>query len=96
MKRQQYTREFKLEAVRLLDEGNRPAAQIARELGIPRNKLYRWKEELEQRGQAAFPGTGRARAASTELDKLKEENARLREDLEILKKAAKLFARESS
>lgn len=41
--RQAFTREFKLEAVRILEEGNKPAAEIARELGIRRNQLYKWK-----------------------------------------------------
>ena len=43
-KRSQFTREFKQEAVRLLEEGNKPAAELARELGIRRNQLYKWKE----------------------------------------------------
>ena len=95
MKRRVFTREFKVEAVRLLDEGLKPPAQIARELDIPRNKLHKWKEELRENAQAAFPGRGRGRANRTELEKLKVENARLREEVEILKKAAKFFARES-
>lgn len=43
-KRQSFTKEFKLEAVRLLECGDKPAAAIARELGIARNKLYKWQE----------------------------------------------------
>ncbi len=43
-KRKPFTREFKLEAVRLLEEGKKPAAELARELGIRRNQLYKWKE----------------------------------------------------
>lgn len=41
--RQSFSREFKLEAVRLMDEGKKPAADIARELGIRRNQLYKEK-----------------------------------------------------
>ena len=44
-----YTREFKQEAVRLMDASDRPAAEIARELGVRRNRLYKWKEQLEHR-----------------------------------------------
>jgi len=40
-KRQTFSREFKLEAVRLLERGDKPATQIAREIGIPRNRLYK-------------------------------------------------------
>ena len=47
-KRNQFTREFKLEAVRLLEEGDKPPADLARELGIRRNQLYKWKEAIDQ------------------------------------------------
>ena len=93
MKRRVFTREFKVEAVRLLDEGLKPPAQIARELDIPRNRLHKWKEQLRANAENPFPGKGRR--AGSEVEKLRRENARLREDVEILKKAAKFFARES-
>ena len=44
-KRKRYTKEFKLEAVRLLEKGNQPPADIARELGVQRNQLYKWQEQ---------------------------------------------------
>ncbi len=50
-KRQTFTREFKLEAVRLLERGDRPAAELARELGIKRNQLYKWQEQLSAKGE---------------------------------------------
>jgi transposase len=90
--RQKYSREFKLEAVRLLEAGQKPAADLARELGVPRNKLYRWQKEIAKQGVEAFPGVGRRSAA--ELDQLRRENTRLKEENEILKKAATYFARE--
>ena len=46
--RQAFSREFKLEAVRLLEEGKKPAAELARELGIRRNQLYKWKEATDK------------------------------------------------
>lgn len=92
VERQRYSREFKLEAVRLLEAGQKPAADLARELGVARNKLYRWQKEITQRGPEAFPGTGRRSAK--EMDELRRENARLKEENEILKKAATYFARE--
>jgi transposase-like protein len=96
-KRRSFTREFKLEAVRLLEAGEKSAAQLARELDLPRNRLYKWQEQLQGQGaQGAFPGRGRRRGAAGELAKLERENARLREENEILKKAARYFARESS
>ena len=57
-KRKRFTKEFKLEAVRLLNKGDRPAAELARELGINRNQLYTWQDEVAGRGEAAFPGQG--------------------------------------
>ena len=50
-----YTREFKVEAVRLMDKSGRPPADIAMELGIRRNQLYKWKEQLNTKGDEAFP-----------------------------------------
>src|SRR3989442_1101722 len=45
--RQRFTKEFKLEAVRLLKQSGRPAAELARELGVPRNRLYKWAAQLD-------------------------------------------------
>lgn len=96
-KRTIHSREFKLEAVRLLEKGDKKAADLARELGIPRNKLYKWRDQLQgKNAEAAFPGPGRPSGASAELTRLKRENERLREENDILKKAARYFARESS
>ena len=91
-----YTRDFKLEAIRLMDESDRPAAEIARELGVRRNQLYKWKEQLADKGETAFPGQrGRPRKENQrELTTLKQENKRLKEENEILKKAAVYFAKE--
>ena len=91
-----YTREFKQEAVRLMEESGRPAAEIALELGIRRNQLYKWKEQLQDKGEQAFVGTrGRPKKENqSELTTLRHENERLKEELEIIKKAAAYFARD--
>jgi transposase len=94
-KRQPFTKEFKLEAVRLWKSSGRPAAAVARELGLRRNHLYKWQMELETHGEAAFPGKGGRAPSTDELARLRRENARLREERDILKKAARYFARES-
>ncbi len=87
--------EFKKEAVRLLETSNRPATEIALELGIRRNQLYKWKEQLDNKGEQAFQGRGRPRKENqAELTTLKQENRKLKEEVEILKKAAAYFARE--
>ena len=93
--RKHFTREFKREAVRLLEQGQRPAAEIARELGIPRNRLYKWQAQLAKEGAVAFPGSGRRAGPAEELARLKRELERVTEERDILKKAAAYFARES-
>jgi transposase len=96
-RRQAFSREFKLEAIRLLEEGKKPAADIARELGIRRNQLYKWKEQRDQQGATVFPGQGRRSnkgSDSGEIARLRSELAKVKEENEILKKAAAFFARE--
>jgi transposase len=58
-----YSREFKIEAVRLAAMSDGSAAAIARELGINPNLLYRWRQELAVEGQEAFPGQGNLKAS---------------------------------
>lgn len=95
VKRQRFTAEFKREAVRLLDAGERPASEVAIDLGIRRNQLYRWKTELVRSGEVSFPGSGRKPAdQDSELLQLKRELARVTEERDILKKAAAYFAKE--
>jgi transposase len=94
--RKRFTPEFKREAVQLLEGGSRPAAAIARELGIARNQLYKWQTELRARGHAAFPGPGARKERTTEIARVKRELARVTEERDILKKAARYFAKESS
>lgn len=92
VQRQRFTPEFKREAIRQMRESGKPAAVVARELGIPRNRLYKWAADAQKLGAAAFSGSGRR--PDDELAKLKRDNERLREENEILKKAAVYFARE--
>lgn len=92
--RKTFTPEFKREAVQLLESGSRPASQIARELGIKRNQLYKWQTELKARGATAFPGSGMRKKRSDEVSRLKHELARVTEERDILKKAAAYFAKE--
>ncbi|MDP9353276.1 MAG: transposase [Chloroflexota bacterium] len=95
-KRKQYTREYKLEALRLLEESGRSKAQIARELGIHESMLKRWKTQLEERPRAeAFPGNGRLSAAEEEVRRLRRENEQLKQERDFLRKIAAYFVRES-
>ena len=92
--RKRFSQEFKLEAVRLLKAGQRPVAELARELGVPRNRLYKWGAQVSQKGGAAFPGSGRGRGAGGELARVQQELARVTEERDILRKAAAYFAKE--
>ena len=92
--RRQFTDAFKSEAVRLTRESGRPVAQVARELGISDNVLYRWRSEQQQ-----VESQGRTRqsvrAGQEELTRLKRENETLRKERDFLRRAAAFFARES-
>ena len=90
-----YTKEFKLEAIRLMNESDRPASMIAMELGIRRNQLYKWKEQMTKTGDVASARKGRPKKEDqSEVTRLKLELKRLKEENEILKKAAVFFAKE--
>ena len=93
VKRRRYTEEFKREAVRLVRESAHPVAQVARDLGIPDNVLYRW---TAQHRQAEAHGTTRAaqRTEAEELTRVKRELARVTQERDFLKRTAAFFAKE--
>jgi transposase len=94
-RRVHHSREFKLAAVRLLELGEKSASELALELGIRRNQLYKWKEQLGSKGEKAFRGPGRKPASEeSEVARLKRELEKVTEERDILKKAAAYFARE--
>jgi transposase len=94
-KRQRFSKEFKLEAVRLLDSGKKSAVELALELGVRRNQLYKWKEQLSAKKEAAFRGPGRKPACEeSEVSRLKRELEKVTEERDILKKAVAYFARD--
>ena len=89
-----YTKEFKLEALRLMEQSDRPASAIAMELGIRRNQLYKWKEQMEKKGDVATAKKGRPKKEDqSELAAVKLELKRVKEENEIQKKAAVFFAK---
>ena len=90
-----YTKEFKLEALRLMEESDRPASEVAMSLGIRRNQLYKWKEQMTKKGEVPSAKKGRPKKENqTELTSVKQELKRVKEENEILKKAAIFFAKE--
>ena len=91
--RKHYSREFKLEAVRLANESGKPVTEVARELDISVHHLYRWRNEASKQGDTVFPGHGKTNSQD-ELTMLRRENARLREERDILKKSLIFFAKD--
>ena len=95
MERRKFSREFKLEAVRLVKDRGVAVAQAARDLDVHENVLRRWVRELSTDPQHAFPGPGQMKPEQQEIDRLRKEVAKLRAERDILKKAAAFFAREA-
>jgi transposase len=95
-KRRKYSRQFKMEAVRLVTQQGYGLAQAAESLGVSANSLRVWKKALEREGDNAFPGNGKLSPADEEMRRLHEENRRLRMERDILKKATAFFASDRS
>ena len=91
-KRKTYNREFKLEAVRLITQKGYSIAEASRNLGVEYSVLRRWKKQLADDPQNAFPGKGQLKAADQELRALQRELQRVKEERDILKKALAYFA----
>ena len=92
MARRTYTREFKLQAVRMLTDQGLSVAEVARRLGVGENCLRHWRAAAREQGEAAFPGQGQLSPQEDELRRLRAEVQRLRAERDLLKKAAAYFA----
>ncbi len=91
-----YTREFKLEALRLLKRSGKTKTELERELGLYQGQLHLWEKAFNKEGgnlQQAFPGTGHQSDAEAELSRLRRENEILRQERDILKKAVAIFSK---
>ena len=93
--RKRYTKEFKLEAIRLAESSNKPMAQIEQELGITNGLLGKWREKYKDEGPEAFPWKGNLNPTDERIRDLERENVRLRQEREILKKVLGIFSREN-
>lgn len=89
--RKSYTEEFKREAVRLMESSDKPVTQLARDLGINDNNLYRWRELYGRQAQTSTNGS--VVEMEVELKRLRRENEVLRQEREILKKAMSIVSR---
>ena len=95
MQRRKFSREFKIEAVRLVRERGVSVAQGARDLDIHENVLRKWVKEFAADPVQAFPGHGQMKPEHLEIERLRREVVKLRAERDILKKAAAFFAREA-
>ena len=91
-KRRKYTREFKLEAVRLWQTTEKSAREAEDDLGIARGLLYRWKSQLTAKSEDAFNGQGRMSAPDEEIRRLNRELEIVKQERDILKKAVAIFS----
>ena len=94
MQRRKFSREFKVEAVRLIKERGVSVAQASRDLDVHENVLRKWSRELTTDPGQAFPGNGQMKPEQLEIARLRREVAKLKAERDILKKAAAYFARE--
>jgi transposase len=89
----QYNAEFKMEAVRRIERTRETVSKVAADLGVNENTLHGWIKRYREKPMAPFPGSGRLSPEDEHLRKIERENRDLREENEILKKAAAYFAK---
>jgi len=94
MGRRVFSREFKVEAVRLVVERGVRYGQAAKDLGIHENLLRKWAKDLRLDPGQAFPGRGRMKPDDAEVARLRRELAKTKTERDILKKAIAYFAKE--
>ncbi len=95
MQRRKFSREYKLEAVKLVTERGGSVAQAARDLDVHENVLRKWVKEYGADPTQAFPGHGQMKPEQLEIERLRREVAKLKAERDILKKAATYFAKET-
>ena len=90
--RRQFSREYKLESVRLSYQRD-SIRDLAAELGIRPELIYRWRSEFDATGEKSFPGNGNGLENEDEITQLKRELADIRMERDILKKALAIFSK---
>jgi transposase len=89
-----YDKEFKMEAIRLASEPGNTASKIEKDLGIGQGVICRWKRQVRDEGEQAFPGKGHLKSEDEMVRKLKQDNERLSRERDILKKALAIFSKD--
>jgi transposase len=96
MRRRKFSREFKVEAVKLVRERGVSVAQAARDLDVHENVMRKWVKAFGSDPDQAFPGQGQMKPEQQEIERLRREVNKLRAERDILKKAAAFFAKEAT
>ena len=91
--KKQYSTEFKIQTVKRLEKTEEPLSNVARELGISPSTIHGWVKKYKESLEAPFPGSGHLKPEDERLRKLEKEIRNLKEENEILKKAAAYFAK---
>jgi transposase len=94
-KKPRYDAALKREIAQIYLEGRRTAPSLASELGVHVNTIYKWSEQYRDDPENSFPGSGHMKPDEEELAKAKRRVRELEEEVEILKKAAAYFAKNS-
>ena len=94
MGRRTFTKEFKVEAVRLVRDRGVSVAQAARDLGVHENVIRKWVKDFEADPAQSFPGQGHMKPEQAENERLRREVQKLKAERDILKKAAAYFAKD--
>jgi transposase len=89
-----YDKDFKKEVLRLINDAGKSVADVAKELDIPATTIHGWQKQARRHKDDAFPGKGHLHAPDAEMAKLRKENAELKMELEILKKAKAIFIKD--
>ena len=92
--RRTYTKEFKLETLKLAELSEKSVSQIEREMGLPTGIIFRWQKLARQDGEQAFPGHGNLKEAESRIEQLEKEVNNLRLERDILKKAVRVFSQD--
>ncbi len=90
--RRRYSREFKIEAVRMVTQLGHPVSEVARDLGVGRGMLTKWRKQLQEQGVTAFPGAGKMPDQDLDGQQLRRDVRRVRQVRDILKKALAIFS----
>ena len=92
--RRTFSKEFKIQTVKLITDGERPLKQVAKSLEIQPAVIRRWKREYLEIQEDAFPGKGNTKPSEEEFRRLRKELIDAQEENAILKKALAIFSKQ--